>query len=170
MLPATVYVRLQSCRLRCSLHFLAHTGMHLVSSCAGSAPLCSRICRQAQLCGRYFNPVQSEAFPLAFQSNSNLVVAAPTGSGKTGVMELAILRLMANHMNDQGQLHIRLGAFKAMYLAPTRALVQVCTNEPACIHVYSKSLRAMPAELTSMLRRSGEGTRLAGAVWRAPGH
>ena len=123
-----------------------------------------------QLCGRYFNPVQSEAFSLAFQSNSNLVVAAPTGSGKTGVMELAILRLMANHINDQGQLHMRPGAFKAMYLAPTRALVQVCTHEPACIHANSKSLRAMPAELPSMLRRSGEGTRLAGALWRAPGH
>lgn len=114
--------------------------------------------------------MQSEAFPLAFQSASNLVVAAPTGSGKTGVMELAILRLMANHINDQGQLHMKPGALKAMYLAPTRALVQVCTHEPACIHANSKSLRAMPAELASILRRSGEGTRLAGTVWRAPGH
>lgn len=69
--------------------------------------------------------MQSEAFPAAFQSDSNLVVAAPTGSGKTGVMELAILRLVARQIDDRGQLHVRAGAFKAIYLAPTRALVQV---------------------------------------------
>ncbi|KAK9831896.1 hypothetical protein WJX81_006765 [Elliptochloris bilobata] len=73
---------------------------------------------------RYFNPVQSEAFSLAFSSDSNLVVAAPTGSGKTGVMELAILRLVARQIDRQGQLRVRRGAFKAVYLAPTRALVQ----------------------------------------------
>lgn len=43
---------------------------------------------------RYFNSVQSAAFPAVFLSNVNVVVSAPTGSGKTGVMELAILRLM----------------------------------------------------------------------------
>ena len=77
---------------------------------------------------RYFNTVQSEAFPAAFQSDSNLVVAAPTGSGKTGVMELAILRLVARQIDHQGQLHVRAGTFKAIYLAPTRALVQVRTR------------------------------------------
>lgn len=62
---------------------------------------------------------------MAFQSDSSLVVAAPTGSGKTGVMELAILRLVARQIDHQGQLHLRGGALKAIYLAPTRALVQV---------------------------------------------
>ena len=62
---------------------------------------------------------------MAFQSDTNLVVAAPTGSGKTGVMELAIMRLVARQIDNQGQLHVSAGAFKAIYLAPTRALVQV---------------------------------------------
>ena len=43
---------------------------------------------------RYFNSVQSTVFPTAFESDLNMVVSAPTGAGKTGVMELAILRLM----------------------------------------------------------------------------
>ena len=43
------------------------------------------------------------------------VVAAPTGSGKTGVMELAILRVFSSR--------------KAVYLGPVRALVQVWTAQ-----------------------------------------
>ena len=41
--------------------------------------------------------MQSAAFPAVFLSNVNVVVSAPTGSGKTGVMELAILRLMQRY-------------------------------------------------------------------------
>lgn len=33
---------------------------------------------------RYFNPVQSATFNAAFHTNANMVVAAPTGAGKTG--------------------------------------------------------------------------------------
>lgn len=46
---------------------------------------------------RYFNSVQSAAFPAVFLSEVSVVVSAPTGSGKTGVMELAILRLMQRY-------------------------------------------------------------------------
>eukprot|EP00775_Hariotina_reticulata_P011878 gene11878-12022_t len=45
--------------------------------------------------GRYFNPVQSECFELAYRSDTNMVISAPTGAGKTGVMELAMLRLLS---------------------------------------------------------------------------
>ncbi len=38
---------------------------------------------------RYFNPVQSATFNAAFHSDVNMVVSAPTGSGKTG--EAALL-------------------------------------------------------------------------------
>ncbi len=43
-----------------------------------------------------FNPVQSGCFDEAFHSNNSLVVCSPTGSGKTGVMELAIARLWSS--------------------------------------------------------------------------
>lgn len=87
------------------------------------------------LCCRYFNPVQSEAFPAAFQSDNNLVVSAPTGAGKTGIMELAILRLVSRQLDEQGQLRVKPGALKAVYLAPSRALVQVRQGTVAgCCH------------------------------------
>ena len=52
------------------------------------------------------------------------VVAAPTGSGKTGVMELAILRLVSGYIDQDHQFVLKPGSLKVVYLAPIRALVQ----------------------------------------------
>lgn len=74
---------------------------------------------------RFFNPVQSEAFAAAYGSDVNVVVAAPTGSGKTGVMELALLRMLGKHIDPaSGGLRLQAGSSKAVYLAPLRALCQ----------------------------------------------
>ena len=43
---------------------------------------------------RDFNAVQSECFDAAFRQEHNLVVSAPTGTGKTAIFELAICRLL----------------------------------------------------------------------------
>ena len=53
------------------------------------------------------------------------VVAAPTGSGKTGILELAILRLLSSNMCGEQLLPHHHGQLKAIYLAPSKALVQV---------------------------------------------
>lgn len=60
-----------------------------------------------------FNAVQSKCFPAAFTGDDNIVLSAPTGSGKTVVMELAICRLMVSHTH---------GDFKVVYQAPTKSL------------------------------------------------
>ena len=60
-----------------------------------------------------FNAVQSRCFHIAFKSDDSLVLSAPTGSGKTVVMELAICRLMASRTHEQ---------FKVVYQAPTKSL------------------------------------------------
>ena len=62
---------------------------------------------------KLLNAMQSKCFPAAFHTDDNLVLSAPTGSGKTLVMELAICRLLAQNKNTD---------FKVVYQAPTKAL------------------------------------------------
>ena len=61
----------------------------------------------------HFNAVQSRCFDSAYNSPDNLVVSAPTGSGKTAVLELAICALLRDHPK---------GTYKVVYQAPTKAL------------------------------------------------
>ncbi|KAK8084255.1 ATP-dependent DNA helicase [Apiospora hydei] len=60
-----------------------------------------------------FNAVQSKSFPLAYGSNDNIVISAPTGSGKTAILEMAICKLV---MTSGGE------NFKIVYQAPTKSL------------------------------------------------
>jgi ATP-dependent DNA helicase HFM1/MER3 len=60
-----------------------------------------------------FNAVQSKCFDIVFRSDDNFTVSAPTGSGKTGIMELAICRMMDKFSGGQ---------YKIVYQAPTKAL------------------------------------------------
>jgi ATP-dependent DNA helicase HFM1/MER3 len=61
----------------------------------------------------YFNAVQSKCFGTIYEKDVNLVVSAPTGSGKTVIFELAICRLVLDQRADN---------WKIVYLAPTKAL------------------------------------------------
>ncbi|EIT76873.1 DNA/RNA helicase MER3/SLH1, DEAD-box [Aspergillus oryzae 100-8] len=60
-----------------------------------------------------FNAIQSKCFQSVYKGDDNIVLAAPTGSGKTVVMELAICRLL-NNLKDE--------RFKVIYQAPTKSL------------------------------------------------
>jgi len=79
---------------------------------------------------RYFNALQSACFAGAFGGAGSLVVAAPTGSGKTVVMELAILGLhRVGLAPGGGALAPPGGRRKAVYIAPMKALVQEKADE-----------------------------------------
>ncbi|KAM0806302.1 putative DEAD/DEAH box DNA helicase [Usnea florida] len=60
-----------------------------------------------------FNAVQSKCFPIAYKCDDNLVVSAPTGGGKTAILEMAICRLINGFKTDQ---------YKIVYMAPTKSL------------------------------------------------
>ncbi|KAK0710243.1 hypothetical protein B0T26DRAFT_743356 [Lasiosphaeria miniovina] len=61
----------------------------------------------------FFNAVQSKCFDAVYGGNDNVVVAAPTGSGKTAILELAICKVALDRGNEN---------FKIVYQAPTKAL------------------------------------------------
>ena len=61
-----------------------------------------------------FNQMQSLVLPQVLDSNENMVIAAPTGSGKTVVHELALLHQFI--YNDRN--------LKCVFIAPNKALCQ----------------------------------------------
>ncbi|KAI9741343.1 MAG: Sec63 [Cirrosporium novae-zelandiae] len=60
-----------------------------------------------------FNAVQSKCFNTVYKSRDNLVLSAPTGSGKTAIFEIAICSLIASSKNEE---------YKIVYQAPTKSL------------------------------------------------
>ncbi|XP_016503617.1 DExH-box ATP-dependent RNA helicase DExH12-like [Nicotiana tabacum] len=64
---------------------------------------------------KHFNPVQTQVFTVLYNSDDNVLVAAPTGSGKTICAEFAILR---NHQKGPDS------AMRAVYIAPLVALAK----------------------------------------------
>ncbi|KAI5815505.1 DEAD/DEAH box helicase domain-containing protein [Pyronema omphalodes] len=69
------------------------------------------------------NRIQTQCFPTAFEDDGNMLVCAPTGSGKTNVSMLTILREIGKHRDPVSGV-IKTDDFKIVYIAPLKALVQ----------------------------------------------
>ncbi|XP_062168571.1 DExH-box ATP-dependent RNA helicase DExH14 [Alnus glutinosa] len=66
----------------------------------------------------HFNPIQTQTFHVLYHSDNNVLLGAPTGSGKTISAELAMLRLF----NTQPDM-------KVIYIAPLKAIVRERMND-----------------------------------------
>ncbi|XP_008218414.1 PREDICTED: DExH-box ATP-dependent RNA helicase DExH12-like [Prunus mume] len=64
---------------------------------------------------KHFNPVQTQVFTVLYNSDDNVLVAAPTGSGKTICAEFAVLR---NHQKGSDSV------MRVVYIAPIEALAK----------------------------------------------
>jgi pre-mRNA-splicing helicase BRR2 len=79
--------------------------------------------RQGFGSAKELNRIQSKCYPSAFHDDGNMLICAPTGSGKTNVAMLTILREIGKHRNPETG-EIMLDDFKIVYIAPLKALVQ----------------------------------------------
>lgn len=61
----------------------------------------------------HFNAVQTQVFFKSYHTDDNILMCAPTGSGKTVVAELAVMRLLEAHKGE-----------KAVYIGPLKSLVR----------------------------------------------
>ena len=78
--------------------------------------------RQGFGSSKELNRIQTKCYPAAFEHDENMLICAPTGSGKTNVAMLAMLREIGKHRNPQTG-EISLDDFKIIYIAPLKALV-----------------------------------------------
>lgn len=65
-----------------------------------------------------FNPIQTQVFNAVYNSDDNIFVGAPTGSGKTTIAEFAVLRLLSQ--NPDG---------RCVYLVPRDALAELVFSD-----------------------------------------
>ncbi|KDP36726.1 hypothetical protein JCGZ_08017 [Jatropha curcas] len=64
---------------------------------------------------KHFNPVQTQVFTVLYNTDDNILVAAPTGSGKTICAEFAILRNLQKGPDS---------IMRAVYIAPLEAIAK----------------------------------------------
>lgn len=83
------------------------------------------------------NKIQSLVFPVAYRTNENMLVCAPTGAGKTDVALLTILRTIGQFVSEPepGIFDVGYDNFKIVYVAPLKALAAEIVEK------YSEKLR-----------------------------
>eukprot|EP01041_Mallomonas_annulata_P002895 gene2895-5684_t len=75
---------------------------------------------------RSLNRIQSRMVQAALYGSENILLCAPTGAGKTNVALMCMLSQIGQHRREDGS--IDLDAFKIVYVAPMKALVQECVQ------------------------------------------
>jgi activating signal cointegrator complex subunit 3 len=83
----------------------------------------------------YFNPIQTQIFHYFYHTDSDALLGAPTGSGKTVAAELAIWRAFKIRPDS-----------KVVYIAPLKALVRERINDWK--GRFAKHLKKLVVELT----------------------
>ena len=94
------------------------------------------------LCKRTFkgykslNRMQSLVYPVAYKTNENMLICAPTGAGKTDAAMLAILNAIGHNLTpnpleepEAVDFTVRTEDFKIVYVAPMKALAAEITGK-----------------------------------------
>jgi activating signal cointegrator complex subunit 3 len=87
----------------------------------------------------HFNPIQTQVFHNVYHSDHNILLGSPTGSGKTIVAEMAMLRLFSKNPKA-----------KIIYVAPLKALVRerIIAWEKTFVQLLGKNMVELTGDFT----------------------
>ncbi|GIQ80202.1 hypothetical protein KIPB_000961 [Kipferlia bialata] len=101
----------------------------------------------------YFNPLQTSYFHRCYHSEGNVIIGAPTGSGKTIAAELCLLQMLRDHPQR-----------KAVYIAPLKTLVRERVNDWQKFRAVGASL----VEITGDVLPDSDALRTASILVTTP--
>lgn len=102
----------------------------------------------------HLNPMQSLVYETAYKTNKNMLVAAPTGSGKTNVAMMAVLNELRNYFKPGTTEMVAPNIsekFKIIYIAPMKSLA---TEQTDNFSTRLKSIGIKTRELTGDMSMS----------------
>ena len=94
------------------------------------------LCRRTFSGYKTLNRMQSLVYPVAYKTNENMLICAPTGAGKTDAAMLAILNAISHNVTpspmgepDALEFLVNFEDFKIIYVAPMKALAAEITEK-----------------------------------------
>ncbi|CCH60480.1 hypothetical protein TBLA_0C06880 [Henningerozyma blattae CBS 6284] len=92
------------------------------------------------------NKIQSLVYPVAYNTNENMLICAPTGAGKTDIALLTILNTIKSYsnVNNNNEIEINYDDFKIIYVAPLKALAAEIVEK------FSKKLKVFDVKVREL--------------------
>ena len=94
------------------------------------------ICQKTFKGYKTLNRMQSLVYPVAYETNENMLICAPTGAGKTDAAMLTILNCIGHNADPSPSRHpkatkfdVDVESFKIVYVAPMKALAAEITEK-----------------------------------------
>lgn len=94
------------------------------------------LCRRTFKGYKALNRMQSLVYPIAYKTNENMLICAPTGAGKTDAAMLAILNAISHNLTPNpvdepnvSDFLVKSEDFKIIYVAPMKALAAEITEK-----------------------------------------
>lgn len=96
------------------------------------------------------NQIQSLVYPVAYTTNENMLICAPTGAGKTDIALLTILNTIKQNstLNENNELDIQYDDFKIIYVAPLKALAaEIVAKFDEKLSVFGIKVRELTGDM-----------------------